>query len=72
MNGYDEELPWPENMPKDLQKSAKRLDIYNKNPKLEVYLCLEQEHMEALAKTAEIEEKITENELDVILTKIGL
>lgn len=72
MNGYDETIPWPEGMPKELRKSAKRLDMYNRKKDLEVFLALEQEKMEMLAKSAEIEGSITEDDVDVILTKLGL
>lgn len=72
MNGYDESIPWPKNLPPRLAKSAKRLDIYNKKEDLSVFFCLEQERMEMLAKTAEITDEITSEETDVILTKLGL
>lgn len=71
-NGYDETIPWPKNMPPRLAKSAKRLDIYNKKENLLTFFCLEQERMEMLAKSAEISQKITPQETDVILTKLGL
>lgn len=72
MNGYDETIPWPENMPRTLRKSAKRLDIYNRKEDLMAFMAREQEHMEMLAKTAEIEHSITPEETDVILAKLGL
>lgn len=72
MNGYDETIPWPKNMPRALRKSAKRLDIYNRKKELEIFLALEQEKMEMLVKTAEIERKITPDDADIILTKLGL
>ena len=72
MNGYDETIQWPKNLPPRLAKSAKRLDIYNKRDRLLIFFCLEQERMEMLAKTAEITNEITPEETDLILDKLGL
>lgn len=70
--GYDDDIPWPENMPRTLRKMAKHLDIYKTKPKLGIFFSLELEAMESHTKMAEICNQITEEDLWTIFAKIGL
>lgn len=69
---YKDIIPWPENLPWNLEKCAKRLDIYKTKPKLEFYFVSQLELMETITKEAELCGEITEEDLYTIFAKIGL
>ena len=69
---YNESLNWPGNLPDNLSKSIKRLELYRKREKLAIFYELEVEKVEARAKMAESIGRISERDLIIILKKMGV
>ena len=68
---YDEEIPWPDNLPENMRDSISRLETYREKNLIAEYE-MEVGMLEMLGKTEEIFGKITEKQLYDIFDKVGI
>ncbi|MDE5833191.1 MAG: hypothetical protein K2H64_09500 [Desulfovibrio sp.] len=68
---YDEEIPWPDNLPENMRDSISRLETYREKNLIAEYE-IEVGMLEMLGKTEEIFGKITEKQLYDIFDKVGI